>query len=252
MSKTSAYESRSRSLPQKVFDAGMIVLLLGIVISVGILSGIMGMRFAIGRTEVPVPRLTLQTVQEAKLALEAVDLRLAVLGERYEESTPKGAIISQFPRAGGRLKAKREVQVLVSLGKRTSPVPPLVGSNIRVAQLTAAEYNYEIGHISEVSLGKRKDGVVVQQFPPPGSTTAVSPRVNLLVSRERAGRYVMPDLLGQNLNEVKPFLEREGFKLASIQYGFYRNADRGVVVKQFPEPGYMLTNEDPINLEVAR
>ncbi|RPJ63945.1 MAG: PASTA domain-containing protein [Acidobacteria bacterium] len=35
-------------------------------------------------------------------------------------------------------------------------------------------------------------------------------------------------------------------------YREYQNADKGVVVKQYPEPGYMVTREDPISLEVAR
>ncbi len=252
MSSNPEQTPRRRSFQQKMLDAGMVALLLGVLVAVGFLSGIVGMRFAIRRTEVPVPNVTARPVAEAEVILEEAELGIEVIGERYDEATPKGAILAQLPRAGGRLKARREVQVMVSLGKRTSPVPDLIGKTLRVARLTAEEYNYEIGHVSEMSLPGRREGIVSSQYPPPGSETAVSPRINLLVSKGDPQAFVMPDLLGRNLNEVKPFLEGRGFELASIQYDFYRNANRGTVVKQFPEPGYLVTKEDSINLEVAR
>ena len=65
-------------------------------------------------------------------------------------------------------------------------------------------------------------------------------------------RYIMPDRIGQDLNQVISFFERAGFQLGRIQYSAYQNVPRGTVVKQFPEPGYMLTEKNSINLEVAR
>lgn len=241
-----------RSLQRKFLDAGMAALLIGVLIAIGFLSAIVGMRIAVRRTEVAVPLIIGKTSAEAEKALAEANLQLEVSAQLYDPKMAEGLVISQRPAPGGRLKAKRAVQVVLSLGPRTNPVPKLVGATLRVARLTAAQYNYQIGHVSEMTFKGAREGVVVQQFPPPDSDRAVSRNINLLVSKGAPGRFIMPEVIGKNLNEVKPFFESRGFTLPSIEYRFYRNVVKGTVVKQFPEPGYLLTEGDTVNLEVAR
>ncbi len=245
-------QSRHRSLQRRFLDAGKAVLLVGILIAVALLSAMVGMRIAVRRTEVTVPKVVGLTSEDAQKVLSQVDLKLDVTGQRYDDSTPAGRITSQFPEQGGRMKAKRSLQVQMSLGPRTNPVPKLVGLTLRVAQLTAAQYNYEVGRVSEIPREGTTKDEVVQQFPPAGSANALSPKINLLVAKGVPERYIMPDVTGQNLNEVQPYLEARGFKLPSVQYRFYSNVRKGTVVKQFPERGYLLAGGDTINLEVAR
>lgn len=76
--------------------------------------------------------------------------------------------------------------------------------------------------------------------------------IDVLVSDGTVSRYVMPDITNQSLNTVLLFFEKNGFKLGEIQYRDSATVSRGAVVKQFPEPGYMLTDGDTINLEIAR
>ena len=62
----------------------------------------------------------------------------------------------------------------------------------------------------------------------------------------------MPDVLGRSLNQVTLFFESNDFELGNIRYVDLADMSAGLVVKQFPEPGYVLTDEDSINLEVSR
>jgi beta-lactam-binding protein with PASTA domain len=62
----------------------------------------------------------------------------------------------------------------------------------------------------------------------------------------------MPDVMGRNLNQVTLFFESNDFELGNIRYVDLADMSAGLVVKQFPEPGYVLTDEDSINLEVSR
>ncbi|MFQ5738807.1 MAG: PASTA domain-containing protein [Acidobacteriota bacterium] len=241
-----------KTLQRKFVDAGKIVLLAGILVTVALLSGIVGMRFAVRRTEVEVPPIIGLSLPEAEKSLLKSDLKLQISGKRYDEAVPEGAIISQHPVAGGRLKAKRDVQVMVSLGKRTNPVPNLIGSTLRVAQLTAAQYGYEIRYVSEMASEDIEEGRVFQQLPPPESSDVLSPEIDLLISRGSRDRYIMPDLTGQSLNQVQPFLEKAGLDLDRISYRFYGNVKKGTVVRQFPQSGYLLEANGSINLEVAR
>ena len=241
-----------RELSRYLADWGLLVLLAGILVTVGLIGAMVGMRFAVRSTEVVVPLVTGKDRESAVAALAERDLSLEVIGDRYDEYVAVGTIISQNPRAGRRIKAKRAVQVMMSLGKRAHPVPDLIGSTLRVAQLASAQDNYEIGRVSEINWLGVDEGIVIQQYPAPGSTAVASPQINLLISQGKGRRHIMPDFKGKNLNEVQPFLQEQGFELSNIEYRFYRNAIKGSVVKQFPGAGYLLIDGDTVNLEVAR
>lgn len=244
--------TQTRALQKKVLDLGMLFLLAAVLVAAGVISGIVGMRLAVRKTEVVVPAIVGLTLDQAAADLTELQLEVKVMGERYDDQYPKGEIISQYPPEGGRIKAGRYLQVVVSLGRRTHAVPDLLGSTVRVAQLTAAQYSYGIGHITRISYPGVDEDVVIQQDPEAGSTSATDSRISLLVSEGPPGRFSMPDLRGRNLNEVEPFLNTRGFEVESITYRFYRGVVKGTVVKQYPEPGNLLLEGDPVNLEVAR
>lgn len=249
---SSRRESRSKTLQQKVLDVGVLFLLGAGLIAAGMFSGILGMRLAVRGTEVVVPEITGSTADEARQILTQRDLDLQVIGERFDQNFPAKKILAQYPNSGGRLKAKRPVQVILSLGSRTHPVPDLTGSTVQVARLEVAQYNYEIGHVTRIaSEGFDKD-VVLSQDPEPGSSDVSNSKINLLVSSGDPGRFLMPDLTDRNLNVVEPLLREAGFQVDSITYRFYANARKGTVVKHFPEPGSLLVAKASVHLEVAR
>ncbi len=241
----------ARTFPHKVFNVGKAAVLSGFLIVVGSFSAYLGMRFSIRGTEVEVPLVRGQTVEEAKTILSKVHLSFSAT-ERYDPHVPKGVIATQHPRPGGRIKANREIQIVVSLGARRSPVPDLMGSSLRVARLKAFQAGYGLGHISEIPLVGSKNDEVIRQFPVPLAKEVASSKIDVLVSRTFFPRYTMPDVVGQRLNRVLQYFEKNGFKPERIQYRSHNRVARGTVTKQFPEPGFMLSGEGSINLEVAR
>lgn len=242
----------SKEFHHKLLTVGKFALLIGGLIAVGLSSAYMGMRFAVRGSEVEVPSIIGKPLEQATETLKKVELKLEVLGERFDPQIGKGAVLSQHPQPGRRIKVQRKVQVILSLGEKRNPVPDLRGSTLRVARLMASQSGFELGHITEISISGVPKEEIVQQFPPPDSKEILSPKIDVLVSRGSSARYVMPDVTGQGLNKVLLLFERNGFKLGKIQYRYYPNVSRGTVVKQFPEPGYSLTDENSINLEIAR
>ena len=240
------------TIHEQILIVGQLTVLVGVLIAVGLSSAYLGMRLAVRGTEVEVPSITGKPVGEASEILERVHLKREVMGERFDPEIPRGVVISQHPQPGRTIKAERNVQIILSLGTKTHPVPDLRGSPLRVAQLMVSDAGFELGNISEISMGEIPKGQIVQQFPPPDSKDLLSPEIDVLVSGGFLERYVMPDVTGQSLNTVLLYFEKNNFKLRNIQYGDYPDAARGAVVKQFPEPGYILTEQGTINLEVAR
>ena len=246
------HEPTKRTIHEQVLIVGKLTVLVGVLIAVGLSSAYMGMRLAVGGTEVEGPSIIGQPVGAATEILEQINLQREVIGERFDSEAPRGVVLSQAPPAGGRIKAQRKVQVILSLGAKNNPVPDLRGAPLRVARLLASHAGFELGNISEISMGGLPKGQIVQQFPPPNSKELLSPKIDVLVSNGTVSRYVMPDVTNQSLNTVLLFFEKNGFKLGEIQYRDSPTVSRGAVVKQFPEPGYMLTEGDTINLEIAR
>ena len=240
------------NLQQRLLALMKLTVLVGVLVAVGLFSAYLGMRIAVRGSEVEVPSIIGKSVGEATEILERMRLKRQVIGERFDPEFPKGTVISQHPQPGRSIKAQRKVQVIVSLGEKTKPVPDLRGASLRVARLMASQAGFEFGYISEISIDGTPKDHIVQQFPPPNSKDFLSPKIDILVSRGDFARYVMPDVTGQSLNKVLLFFDNNGFTLGKIQYVYDPNVSKGLVLKQFPEPGYMLTEEDSINLEVSR
>jgi beta-lactam-binding protein with PASTA domain len=237
--------------PSRFLTLGKALLLIAILVTVGMLSAIVGVRLAVRGDEVQVPALSGKTVEEAKKELSQSDLSLEVSGERYD-SLPAGKVVSQLPPAGVKTKQKRPVQVIVSLGSRRNPVPNLEGASVRSAKLMLTQAGYEMGSVSAVGLPDVDREQIEEQYPTPQSTEIVNTKIDVLLSRPESPRWIMPDLLGQNVAVAMAFLEKHGLTVRPPVYRAYQNADRGAVVRQYPEPGYMVRAGDPISLEVAR
>ncbi len=231
---------------------GKLILLTGVLFVIFLVSAVVSMRLVVRAQEVAVPTLVGSDLEEASRLLKAVNLRLALTGKRYDPEIPKGTIVYQLPGTGVLIKANREVQVLVSLGKQRDPVPKLLGESERVAMHLARQSGYRLGDISRVSLPQIESEQVINQFPAPNTQEITDAEIDILVARKQPKRYIMVDVAGQSLNRVLMFFEKQGFKVGKIQYTRNAKVRRGVVVRQFPEPGHVLEEDDSIHLEVAR
>jgi eukaryotic-like serine/threonine-protein kinase len=243
--------SPRKSRQHRFLTIGKAVLLIAILTSVGLMSAFIGMRMAVRGTEVQVPSLVDRTVEEARNTLEATDLKLELVGQRYDPSVPAGSVISQYPGPAVRMKVGREVQVIASLGKPVNPIPDLRGTTMREARLMIMQAGYEVGKISTVALDGNS-GEILQQYPAPGVREISSSRIDILLGGQSPVRYVMPDLVGEHVSRAVARLNVDGFKVGRIEYRSYLDGSRGTVVKQYPEPGYPIRQGDSVNLEVAR
>lgn len=239
-------------IQRKALDVGLVFLLSGILVAVGLFGLIVGMKLTVSQSDVEVPRLVGLTVEAANKSLHPLDLTLRVSGERYDSEVPGEMILSQLPPSGSISKPGRTVQAVLSKGTRTHPVPDLIGSTAGVAKMTSEQSNYVIGRISTIRVPGMAKDTVLAQSPPAGSTSAVTPRIDVLIVSGEESKYIMPDFVGMNLNRVKPFLEAHKLKLKKVHYRLHQGLVKGTVIGQVPRSGHMLMSEDEIALEVAR
>jgi len=244
--------SGSRLLQDRFLTIGKLALLAGVLLVVFMFSVIVGMRFSVRSKVFETPSIVGMSIADAEDLFEKRELNLAVVGRRYDADVPKDAIISQLPAAGVGIKTNRDVQVVVSMGKRPNPVPDLRGRSARAARLLAKQNGYELGKVSEMLAGNEENERIIAQYPQPHSEENVSDRIDVLVQKKSVATYIMPDIIGDNLNRVMMFFEENGFEIARVQYKQHQGISKGTVVRQFPEPGYLLKEDESIHLEVAR
>lgn len=235
-----------------------------------LISMLTAMRFAIHGREVPVPKLVGLTPLQAQRALEYQGLVLVRENRYFSSDVPEGKILSQLPAAGEKVRRGWRVRVAESMGPQRETIPALIGNSERAAELDIRRRGLDLGTVATINVPNVEPDTVVAQNPPPAATGVTSPKVSLLIAaKAEPPAYVMPDFIGQPLDNVVKTIADAGFKLGSIHTITSVNTAPGpvtapapapvptgkavaTVVHQSPAPGQRITAEAVINVEVSR
>jgi serine/threonine-protein kinase len=224
-----------------------------VLVVAGVLSAMTAMRFAIRGREVTVPELSGLTEAEARAILFDEGLSLDVESSRFSDSVPAGRILDQTPAPRVAVKRDRSVRVLLSLGDRPLSIPDVQGSSLRSAQMLFSQRGLTVGNTLYAHTDTGEGSTVVYQSPSPGEMSGFDPSVSVLVSLGPVDDYfIMPDLTGRLASAVTPRMRNEGFRSAEISATTQTGAPAGVIVGQQPAPGYRVSRNDVIRLEVGQ
>jgi serine/threonine-protein kinase len=197
--------------------------------------------------EVQVPEITGQSEVEAERMLAAEGLKLSKISEQWSPDVPRGFVVTQDPAAGGVVKRGRRISAVVSLGAQGTSVPLLDGVAARQAQLLLEGSGLRAGRIAKVFTEETSKDLVVASDPPGETLVEQGTVVNLLVSLgPRAHSYLLPDLIGRDLEDVARVLREEGFQVQVREGGPKQKS--GLVSAQEPSPGHRVSPRDSIVL----
>lgn len=232
---------------------GATVLMLGAAGVTFGLFGVAGLQVALRLREVDVPELAGQTVAEATATLSDVGLAVRVEPlSRIHPTIPAGQVVDQDPVAGQITRSDRNVKVWLSSGQSAGAVPSLLGQSERGARARLQEDAIRLLGVSEIRSGRyASDAVVAQEPPPRGTATAVS----VLINRgERGATYVMPDLIGVYASSAAEVLRARGFRVTQTDEYPYPDprVGTGIVLRQFPRPGFQIAHGEAISIEVSQ
>lgn len=228
-----------------------LALMLFILASVGFLSALTAMRFAIQGREVAMPDVVGKMAAEAQQLLQGRGVGIEV-EDRIYSSLPSGEIVRQSPAAGMRVKIGQFAHVIVSLGPQKVTIPALSGKSIRAARIELLSSGMQAGEISSAFLPGLPQETVLEQSPAPGTSNVSSPHVDLLVSLgARPPAYVMPAFEGFTLGEAETRANTAGLKVVKVTPRPGASAAPGTVVGQTPIPGARIEAGGEIELQVA-
>src|SRR5205814_2303044 len=124
----------------------------------------------------------------------------------------------------------------LSAGPLVLQVPDLNGQSPRTALLRLSQQNLKLGSIAYVD-NTMAQGILAEE-PPKGTVVAAQKEVSLLVGVPPSPpAYVMPDLIDQALDTVRPSLEVRGLKVSNVKFESYPGIADGIIIRQFPLRG---------------
>lgn len=227
-----------------------VTLLVFILAAAGFLSALTTVRIAIRGRMVSMPNITGKNINDAQRMLGSDRLLVRVVDRQYS-TMPANAVVRQSPLPGEQVKVSQDVQVIVSLGPQKLVVPALEGRSMRAAHIALLEAGLPLGEVSTVTMPSADPGMVVKQEPPAGST-AVSPRVDLLVAgNEPAISYVMPSLIGLEQADAQRLLTASGLRVAKVDTVTEQSSPKGAVIEQMPARGTRISGDTAIEISVA-
>lgn len=205
-----------------------------------------------GITAVPTVVGLTRAEAAAVLADRGLALRGVVEKGRYDDQVPAGRVLRQDPDARTVVKRGSGVELVLSLGPQRIEVPNLEGKAFAAAQATLSGVGLGLGNALAAFKSGEPAGTIMGQDPDPGALVPPATGVNLLLAEPDQGeRYIMPDLIYRQYEEVRPFFESQGFRLGNVKFERYEGVGSGVILRQFPLPGHPLARGDAVSLVVA-
>ncbi|WP_457949496.1 Stk1 family PASTA domain-containing Ser/Thr kinase [Pseudarthrobacter sp. alpha12b] len=185
----------------------------------------------------PLPKLTGASLDAAKTALNAAEMALGTVTEKFDDEAAAGSVLSQDPAAGTPARHGTPVGIVVSKGPQPLPVPSVVGKaeDDAVAAIEAAGLTAEVAP-DQVFDRNVPEGAVVSQSPANGTLTRDA-TVTLTISK--GPRMVaVPSYIGKQASEARKALEALGFQVRvnNILGGFFGTVrDQSPVNREVPE-----------------
>jgi len=208
-------------------------------------------RFVAGKST-RVPDLTGLTVVEATARAAELGLSAVVDPRRddFDEKVPPRHVRAQQPAAEMAVKEGQTVRLFLSLGPKTLRMPDLTGQSARGA--AAALVREGLGEPSLAAIRLSGSPGVVAQSLSAGAVVPPGTPMSLLVNRGLPeATWVMPDLIGRDVERVRAAFEARGFRVGGVRSQAYEGAAPGTILRQFPPAGFPVSRKEALSFVVA-
>ncbi len=226
------------------------IILVSVFAAVAIIAmGVMAFAFFSGKT-VEVPDIKGKTTDEAKTALEKLDLVLEVEKEVYNADVEAGLIITQNPESGKELQSGKTVKVTVSKGVKTGTIPSVIGLSETEAVKAIEAANFVVGEIKR-EYNSSYNAEIVFQMNPNGNTTAnEGTKVTIYVSKGE-DLVTVPSVVGQTEADAKSTITNAGLIVGTVTHETSADYAKGMVMKQSPTDGNQVSKGSEIAIVVS-
>jgi beta-lactam-binding protein with PASTA domain/tRNA A-37 threonylcarbamoyl transferase component Bud32 len=198
----------------------------------------------------PVPALAGLNQAQATTALGREHLKLAVTATVYSSARPAGAVVSQSPLPGRKVRRDGAVHVVLSAGPAPVPVPAVGGDQLQAAEQALHSVGLRWTVTQATSMTVPAGAVISAQ---PDSGTLVPGRsVALVVSTGKPTRPVPAITAGSETGpQAKAALAAAGFAVAETQ-DWSNTIKAGDVISVSPSPGTPVVVGGTVTVDVSK
>ena len=132
---------------------------------------------------VKTPALVGMVLSEAKLRVETAKLVLGKVAEENSAEVKAGNVISQSVAEGSETKVGTAIDLVVSKGVGTIPVPSVVGRSLSKAKDELQKAGFTVGNLRSRSDEDHSDGLILEQSPAANQQAPKGSPVDLVVNR---------------------------------------------------------------------
>jgi beta-lactam-binding protein with PASTA domain len=184
-------------------------------------------------SQIPVPDVVGQTEADATSAITGAGL-VAASSEAADDTVPAGSVVSQDPAAGTEVDTGSTVNIVVSTGSGTVPVPDVAGKSAADAQTELEAAGFTVTSEEQSSMDVEA-GLVIETNPSAGTEVAAGTEVKMIVS-SGAGEIIVPDIVGMTQDEATKAVEDAGLTIKFVEDADDPDPD-GIIVSQDPAAG---------------
>lgn len=169
-----------------------------------------------------------------------------------DERTKAGQILSQSVAPGAEVLGGSALDLGISLGPVTRPVPELAGLGIEGAAFRLGQSGFLLGEVMFADDASVPSGGVVSTDPPAGAIEDKDTPVDLVISSGRPP-LAIPAVTGRSQTDAAAQLTRSGFVVGEIsQIGPVDDPQDGRVLDQNPAAGTVRRPGEVVTLTVRR
>ena len=188
-----------------------------------------------GPCENPVPNVVGETSGAAGATLTGAGFTTGVVTHQCSNTVAEGLVISQNPPAGTLAAPGTAVDLVISTGPCTVPVPNVVGQTLINADTTLTGGGVNTGTVTYQCDDTIKAGLVISEDPPAGTQVVSGSAVNLVVSTGLCP--VVPDVVGQTQTVAGTTITGVNIIVGNVTQQCSGTVASGLVIRQNPLPG---------------
>jgi beta-lactam-binding protein with PASTA domain len=203
--------------------------------------------------EIMTPDLTGKSLQEAYAIAAKKGIYLKKIVGDFGGSYVANTVVSQFPAPETSVKEKSVLKIFVASELGQTIVPLLIALSQKESEALLKKNKLKKGHTAFITAVDIMPDSVISQSLPSGSRIAEGSAVDLLISKGGESRsFIMPDLIGKEAVKVRVFFENQGLKISKIEEVPYFGLKPGIILKQFPAPGFEISSKNLIGIQVSK
>ena len=246
----------SKKAKKKKSDGGGLAQLLGIVmafiLATGMFIGYSKLKDYVKIEEITVPEILRMQEEDAKAAIEKLNLVFKVTDRVKSNEFKKGEVMYQSVEPDTKVREGYPINVTISEGADLVTVPLIINKTLADGEASLKDSGLKVGTVDPAFSPTVPKGSIIKQDPDALSSVPPGSRVNIIISQgPEVTTVIMPNLANTPINEAKNTILGLDLVIGDITPQPSDNIAKDLVIWQSYEQGTELETGTAVDLYIS-